>query len=476
MKPAASARWATPAVCLALALITFFLFPGHTWLQQDSQIYVPILEHEHDSSVLRNDLLVQHSHVAYTLYDEIAVVLRAVTGLGFHKILALEQIATRALGIWGLLMLAEALGLGWGQALTVAAICSLGARIVGPEVLTIEYEPTPRAFAVPLLVCAIGLAARSRWCASGIAAGAAVLYHAPTALPVLAAGVLSMRRGRLIALWPVATAFAILLAAAQGQQQNQQLFARLTPGQESLQRMRAAYVYVSTWPAMTILRHLAIFAALAAACARIRRMSWLVLPAIGLLTMPLSWLFLEHWKWGLVPQIQPMRALLFGTLALQLMAACVAVATKRRWAAPLWLALAVAPSIPALLEDRPRLHTPELAQLSQWAAGNTPKDAVFVFPDSKRSLAPGIFRSEALRAVYVDWKGAGQVNYLREFGDDWWFRWQQTVARRFSVEDLPRYAGMGINYVVLPKRTTEAPLFENASYAVYRTGPQENRP
>ena len=33
---------ATAAASVALALLTFFQFPGHTWLQQDSQIYVPI--------------------------------------------------------------------------------------------------------------------------------------------------------------------------------------------------------------------------------------------------------------------------------------------------------------------------------------------------------------------------------------------------------------------------------------------------
>src|SRR5215470_8468194 len=99
-------RLATPLFCAALALFSYFVIPGHTWLQQDSQIYVPILEHQHDSTVLHNDILVQRSHVAFTLYDEIAVALRAVTGLGFRDILAVEQIATRALGIWGLMMLA----------------------------------------------------------------------------------------------------------------------------------------------------------------------------------------------------------------------------------------------------------------------------------------------------------------------------------------------------------------------------------
>src|SRR5215831_6341179 len=161
-------RLATPLFCIALALFTFFAVPGHTWLQQDSQIFVPILEHERDATILRNDILVQRSHVAYTLYDEIAVALRAVTGMPFRDVLAAEQIAARAFGIWGLLMLAEALGVTRRRAMIVAVICSLGARIVGPEVLTTEYEPTPRAFAVPLLVCALGLAANRRLFASGI--------------------------------------------------------------------------------------------------------------------------------------------------------------------------------------------------------------------------------------------------------------------------------------------------------------------
>jgi hypothetical protein len=460
-------RLATPLFCIALALFTFFAVPGHTWLQQDSQIFVPILEHERDSTILRNDILVQRSHVAYTLYDEIAVALRAVTGLPFRDVLAAEQIAARAFGIWGLLLLAQALGVTRRRAMIVAVICSLGARIVGPEVLTTEYEPTPRAFAVPLLVCALGLAAHRRWLASGLAVAVAVLYHAPTALPVLVAGLWITRRDRLVWLAPVAAAFAILLLAARGQEQHQAFFSALTPGQEALQRMRTAYVYISAWPPITLRWHLLSFAVLVAVCVRLRRVSWLLLPAIGLLSIPVSWLLLEKWHWGLIPQLQPMRALLFVTLGMQLMCASAAMLAKRRGETAAWLALAIAPSVPAMLARYPHLHTPELAQLSDWARANTPKDAVFLFPDSGRNLAPGIFRSEALRAVYVDWKGGGQVNYLHDFGDDWWFRWQQTVARGYHREDLPRYEALGISYVVLPKRDAAQPLFDNAAYAVY---------
>ena len=78
---------ATAAAALALALLTFFQFPGHTYLQQDSQIYLPILEHLRDPSILQNDILAQQPHVAFTLYDEIARFLRALTGLDFRAVL-----------------------------------------------------------------------------------------------------------------------------------------------------------------------------------------------------------------------------------------------------------------------------------------------------------------------------------------------------------------------------------------------------
>jgi hypothetical protein len=520
---------ATAAACIALALLTFFQFPGHTWLQQDSQIYVPILEHLRDPAVLRNDILVQHPHVAFTLYDETALALRAVTGAGFREVLASQQIATRALGIWGLLLMAEALGLAFAPALLVAAICSLGALIAGPAVLTFEYEPTPRAFAVPLLACAIGLAAHRRYLAAGTAAAVAFLYHPPTSLPfwgvyfVLALWPGPERRARLAAFIPLAGATALLWAAASAQSASgeaQRLFARLDSAQEFLQRMRTAYVWISAWPAATIVHHLLILAVFVAAFVRIRqavgvplRVLLLGLAALGLLTMPLSWLLLEQFHWGLVPQVQPMRALLFLTLGMQFLTAAAgarAIAARRPAEAFAWfafayllplqpvltgpfvwsrinLALALAAvtalagiywapvvavaaffAIPLLggVVNYPQLHTPDLAQLSAWARANTGPDAVFVFPGVNRSLAPGIFRSEALRAVYVDWKGGGQVNYLKDLGEQWWLRWRQ--IRDFQPADLPQYTAVGITYVVLQEPLARAPQFQNSTYVVYQ--------
>lgn len=265
-------------IALALALLTFFQFPGHTYLQQDSQIYVAILEHLHDPSLLANDPLAAKPHVAYTLYDEAARSLRAVTGLGFREILEGEQIAARALGIWGLYLIALALGLTAGEGWLLAAIVSLGAFIAGPEVLTVEYEPTPRALALPLVWCAIGLAGSRRWMAAGIAGGAAFLLHPPTALAFwavflpLAAWTLRDRRVAGPAGIFVAAAVTVWLAArAQaGGGEGQAFFAHLTPGQELLQLLRASYNWISTWRPALIAAWLAAFALAMAAYARVR--------------------------------------------------------------------------------------------------------------------------------------------------------------------------------------------------------------
>ena len=78
----------------------FFQFPGHTWLQQDTQIYLPLLEHRADPTLFHNEILVQNPAAAFTVYDDIALALYRVTGLGFRELLQGLQIITRALGIW----------------------------------------------------------------------------------------------------------------------------------------------------------------------------------------------------------------------------------------------------------------------------------------------------------------------------------------------------------------------------------------
>jgi hypothetical protein len=174
----------------------------------------------------------------------------------------------------------------------------------------------------------------------------------------------------------------------------------------------------------------------------------------------------EAFAWFAFAYLLPVLPAAWGRIALVLALAALTALGGVRWSPA--VALAAFFAIPVLggVVNYPRLHTPELAELSAWARANTSRDAVFLFPDVNKGLAPGIFRTESLRAVYVDWKGGGQVNYLKELGEQWWFRWQQT--RNFRAADLPRYGAIGVGYVALQKPLERQAEFRNAGWFVYR--------
>ena len=532
------------AAILGITLLNFFQFPGHTWLQSDTQIYVPILEHLRTPAVLQKDLVAQHPHVAFTLYDETALALRRVTGLDFRYVLEAEQFAVRALGIWGVYLIATALGLSDVLALMVTAVFSLGATILGPSVLVFEYEPVPRGLAVPLMFLATGLIAHERFIGGGVAASVAFLMHAPTVFPfwtVYLAWALwpskaYTARRKLIPLLALTAAGLVLLAASRHEASSAEtrpFFTRLDSHHEELQRMRAAYNYISLWWRQRIVHYLILYAATVIATLRLRRdmpqplcFFCLGLPLMGLASMAVSYVLLERLHWALIPEVQPLRALLFVTaFAMLLGAAAAAKAVKSRHyvEALVWLVLAFLPPVnreiawpgwnrggvivslavltlgamwaiqsgsrwsklaaavaivaPFFLipiwgrvENYPYLHTPELTQLARWGRTSTPQDAVFLFPDADQNLEPGVFRAEALRAVYVDWKAGGQVNFFKDLGEEWWRRWQKTMAQPFDPKDLARYQGLGIDYLVVSTKNklAQPPVFQNALFAVYR--------
>ena len=80
-------RAAVLSFLLGLALLNFFWFPGHTYLQADTQIYIPLLEKLWDPSLYPRELVTSRPHLAYTIYDEVALVLRKVTHLPFRYVL-----------------------------------------------------------------------------------------------------------------------------------------------------------------------------------------------------------------------------------------------------------------------------------------------------------------------------------------------------------------------------------------------------
>jgi hypothetical protein len=541
---------------LVLTILGFARFPGHTYLEQDSLIYLPIFQHLDDASVLTRDLVATRPHVSFTVYDEVTRGLAAVTRLDYEWVLGGEQFVFRFLGILGVYLLAGSLGLRMRAALLVAAVFALGATVLGPTVLTFEYEPIPRGFALLLLMMAVGCAAQGRELAAGVFGSLAFLYHPPTSCPFwLLYFVLVMwpdrperMRKRMLGLAPLAVAVVALLVLSRlqaGVAERQDLFGRLEPWVEQLQRLRAPYDWVEVWIGRYVWHFLFLFAVAAGGFLRLRR--WmsrdlkcfaLGLPVIGMLGVAASWVLLDRLKWGLMSQFQPARWLLFVAAMASVMAAAAALkaAEAARWkecfgwaaaafAVPMttcvneliapgvadpvmrarlallavlaglvvlagWMEqkrpkLAGAPWLAALVagffliptfgqvQNYPDTRRPELDQLSAWAAAQTPKEAMFLFPDAGRQSTAGIFRVKARRAVYVDWKGGGQVNFLRDFSAIWWERWQKTTTRRLTRNAINDFRAMGIDYMVVKpehRLADRAPVFENAKFVAYRLG------
>jgi hypothetical protein len=408
--------------------------------------------------------------------------------------------------------------------------------------LTMEYEPVPRGFAISLLVFALGLIAQEHPLAAGVAASVAILYHPPTTLPFWGLAILLVfaRRLRWTILIPLAAAGAVLALLARIQHpgiEAQSLMRRLEPFQQSLQRMRAAYSFVSSWNLNTRIS-LAVQASIVAlAFWRVRKVMsgplrdfLFGMPVLGLLSIPLSWLLLERGHWALIPAWQPARAMLFVSLIAALLAAIAAMKATNFSERLVWLiaaflipmqhvvsgavihlrpvqlaaalgivaaalmffnqksrgaSLVLAGLIPffvipqsKLVENYPHLETTELRALAEWARTSTPQPALFLFPDSGTSLDPGIFRARALRGLYVDWNSGGQVNYCPEFSSEWWAHWVETGSGRWTVtaQDFPKLASMGVDYVVLKKPMPGTTAqFAGARYFAYATSSRDSR-
>lgn len=540
------------ATLLVLTLAGFFLLPGHTYLQSDTQIYIPILEHIWDPQALAGDFMAIRPHVAFTIYDDVLLAWRRALGTPFESALEVQQILYRWVALLGVYLIGRRLSLSRVESLLLATMLALGATILGPAVLLVEYEPVPRGFSLPFVILSLALLllGRLRW--SGASAAVAFLFHPPTALPywslfVAYAAWRWIRSRDAEWLWAggLALSGAVLLAAgAYGQQgitEKQPFFSRITPTQETLLRFRAPYNWVSMWATYWHVHYtllcvgvLIALRRLGSAAPPVARHFFAALSVVGALTMPLSYLLLEVGKWSLIPQLQPARAVLYIVLSFEILAfACAAIAMRRsRWPesiawvviliglpvhisvfdfftpaladpligtrAGLTLALAIATAgslwllsrrriygiaaivaLAALLfttplfigrmQNYPKLGSPELGQLIQWAQTSTPPGAVFQFLEAGKDLQPGVFRARAARALYVDWKSGGQVNFLPEFGNEWWKRWQEIGAGRMSLDG---YRGLGIDYVVCAPGKPFAgaePAYRNSRFLAYST-------
>lgn len=522
-----SARWLTALALLTLTTLSFFVFPGHTILQSDTQIYVPILEHIADPSVLKNDIMAVRPHVSFTLYDEVALVLRRITGLSFEQVLSGQQFVYRAVAVLGIYLFATAVGLSPAMAWLVAGLLTLGAAVIGPAVLTVEYEPIPRGFSLPFIVFSLAMVAHRRWIPAAAAATVAFAFHPPTALAycaLLTIVLLSVRAYSALGVLGIGPVLMVMTMLSQTPNDSP-LLGRLDPAWEALQRMRASYNWVSIWGKDWLWMYVVLSIAGFIAWTRVRRylsrevnVFVIGLPVIGMLSVPLSYVLLEKLKWVFIPQFQPGRYLLFIMLFALLLSAIAAIRaaerksyvqacaffllplaaastewdTARLWgprlillfglallatAAAVWrsyaLLTAVAVIVPFLalpyiggIQNFAALHTEDLDTLAAWARKNTSRDAVFQFADAERKLDPGVFRARAKRALYADWKAGGQINFLTPSSFPWAERWE--IARK--QQPMETYRSLHIDYVVFRAANRQpgyVPVYQNSGWVVY---------
>ena len=77
-----------------------------------------------------------------------------------------------------------------------------------------------------------------------------------------------------------------------------------------------------------------------------------------------------------------------------------------------------------------------------------------------------VFSAPGIRALYADWKGGGQVNFLKPFSEIWAERWK-IVSKQ---QPLDVYARLGIDYVVFRSANRQPgwkPVFQNSGWVVY---------
>jgi hypothetical protein len=520
-----------------ITALSFFVFPGRTILESDTQIYLPILEHLWDPTVLARDLVAVRPHVTYTLYDDIALLLRKITSLDFETVLVLQQIVWRFAGHLGAYLIALAVGLPAHAAFLVAGIAALGGWVYGPAVLLVEVEPVPRGFAVCLMLLSLGLVGFRRWTAAALALGLAFLYHPPTALAlvVIVAALAAWRRQ-----W---TPIAILAAAAlllafmawrqPGLAERQPLFATIPAWLEEIQRFRAPYNWISLWIARWFTHYLVLAAVAAAAMWRLRahapeelRLAALALAGVAALALPISWLITEQWKLMLGPQYQVGRYLLYipwiATIGGAIAGARAAV-DRRYLEAAVFFCGALALPLEGRVQDTlvPDLRSTLSMQKFVLLVGV----ACLLTLLRRRPLAP--IAVAAVSAAIALWSGAKVYrprtpadlrelirwaeretwrDALFQFADagnspepgvfrararralyvDWKAGGQANFLIEFGaiwwkrwqemqqVRPLSDYAQLGIDYVIFKKPLLDAePVFRNATYAVYRATPAD---
>jgi hypothetical protein len=349
-----------PLLCLAIfaaAWLEFTVFPGHSYLEGDTQLYLPMLERVDAPGLLSRDLVATSAALSLTAYDEATLLLHEGGRQTFRRALVEQQLVFRLAALVGVFLLARATGLSHLFAFVVAAIVNLGATLAGPAVFLTDREPLPGPFSFALTLLAMGLLAHDKSVLAAVAGGLAFLYDPILALPfwcvLFAAFWLDGGMRRLVRpMLPVFLVFVLLLAnlaQLQPGTSGEPLFARVPAQLAIFQRTYASHLYIGAWPAGEVYQTLALFVLGLWAAARCWPLltgcfRWLLLGMglCGLLSMPLSYLLLDEGHLSWVARLEPTRTLLFGAAASALLfglAGMRAILHRSPWEALGWFFL-----------------------------------------------------------------------------------------------------------------------------------------
>jgi hypothetical protein len=323
-------------LCLGLLTVTwleFQVFPGHSYLQGGTQVYVPVLQRLNTPGYLSRDLLSETPDIVnYTVYDEVTLFLHGAGHISFQQALQGQQILVRLAGVTGIFLLARSTGLTDLFALLIAAFVNLGAVLAGPAVCLTAREPVPSAFAVGLVLLAMGLFAWEKPLLSAFAAGVALCYGpvlaAPFWLLMLAAFVWDRNlRKPIRPMAPILLIFILLLANLSQLQPGvsaagQSLFFKVSSRMAQLQQFRTPQAWVSVWGGQELWHYLAIAVLGIWAAARVwpvlnRQMRWLTagIGMTGLAAVLFSYLLLDCMGYAVIAEWQPSKTLVL-TVAL----------------------------------------------------------------------------------------------------------------------------------------------------------------
>lgn len=346
---------------LTATWLQFEFFPGHSYLEAESQTYLPVLERLDTPGYLSRDLVATHTDLTYTIYDEVTLFLHEAGRLKFRTALETQQLVCRIAALTGVLLLALSTGMSDLLALLIAAFVNFGAILYGPAIMLMDHEPVPRAFAFALILLAAGLLAKDVPLLAGLVGGIALIYDPAAAAPFWGVAVVAFamdsRLRRLLR--PALSIFAIFilllgnLAQLQpGVVESTALFRKVAPPLVAVQQYRTPDVWVSLWATSDIWSYLAIYVCGLWAVMRSwqtlnRAMRWLLLalPLTGLIGVIVSYVALEWLRWQWVPQLQPTHALMY-TVAFSSVACGIAgaraAAVRKKWEASLWFVVVFA--------------------------------------------------------------------------------------------------------------------------------------